>query len=166
MRPHRLPAPLRAAPQCVAVALVSAVLFTSVAGSSVRPAPSASGRAAISAAPGYCPSGGGSTDFESITGVTLTRKPGNILRVKVDVFIANPTGCSAGNPCPEYDSSPEFVNVWIDWSGNGAWEPSEQVLDQAGTGYLNINYQGTMTFVQEVQIPPNAVAETWLRARR
>jgi hypothetical protein len=107
---------------------------------------------------------GGSTQFEYIQAVTLTRQPGEILRVQVDVFIANPTGCTSGNPCPEYDDSPEAVNVWIDWNGDQAWAPAEQVLDQFGTGYLNINYSGTMTFIQDVPIPPTHVASTYLRA--
>lgn len=111
----------------------------------------------------YCPSTGGSTNYESISSVSLIRGQNN-MTITVDVYIANPTGCSTGNPCPEYDDSPEYVNVWIDWNGNGVWEPQEQVMDEAGTGYLNLNYQGTMTFTKVVPIPPNVVFPTKLRA--
>lgn len=91
-------------------------------------------------APGYCDSLGGSTSFESIRSVTLTPNPDGTYRLVVQVFIANPTGCKVGKECPEYDNSPEFVNVWIDWNGDGNWDDSERVLDAALTGYFNINY--------------------------
>ena len=125
--------------------------------------PDLEGRSAQNA-PGYCFSYGGSTDYEEIVSVILTQLPGNILRVHVDVYIANPTGCAPGNPCPEYDASPEYVNVWIDWNGDHIWDPYERVMDEAGTGYLNISYQGFMEFETEVPIPPSAVNQTWLRA--
>jgi len=83
----------------------------------------------------------------------------------VQVFIANPTGCTAGTACPEYDSSPEYVNVWIDWNGDNTWDPSEKVLDQALTGYMAINYQGTMTAIAIVTPPSTVTSDpTWLRA--
>lgn len=157
-------------PRC---ALRTLALIASLLAISARPSVSASGRTlpatppsgpAALAAPGYCSSTGGSTAYESITNVSLTRLPGNALRVQVDVYIANPQGCTAGNPCPSYDPSPENVNVWIDWNGDHVWDASEKVMDQAGSGYLNINYQGTMTFLTTVVIPPTAVGETWLRA--
>lgn len=116
-------------------------------------------------APGYCPSSGGSTSYESITGVTLTPNPGGSFLLVVQIYIANPTGCSAGSPCPEYDGSPEYVNVWIDWNGDNAWDASEKVMDKALTGYLAINYRGTMTAVTTVTPPAAATGDpTWLRA--
>lgn len=127
-------------------------------------APTPSVPLSVLAAPGYCNSSGGSGLYERITNVTLTRLPGNALRVQVDVFIANPTGCTAGAECPEYDSSPEYVNAWIDWNGDRTWDASEKVMDQAGSGYLNINYNGTMTFITTVVIPSTAAGETYLRA--
>ena len=116
-------------------------------------------------APGYCDSWGGSTSFESIRSVTLTPNPDGTYRLVVQVFIANPTGCTVGEPCPEYDTSPEYVNVWIDWNGDGFWDESERVMDTALTGYFNINYWGTMTAFGQFT-PPIDVTEdpTWLRA--
>ncbi|OGU61697.1 MAG: hypothetical protein A3K31_15280 [Ignavibacteria bacterium RIFOXYA12_FULL_35_25] len=114
-------------------------------------------------APGYCESTGGSTTFESISSVHVIEKPGNLLDITVDVYIANPTGCQSGEPCPVYDTNPEFVNVWIDWNGNNVWEPHEKVLDAALTSY-NINYGKTMTAKASVEIPSSAVRPTWLRA--
>ena len=116
-------------------------------------------------APGYCPSSGGSVEYESITGVTVTRYSDTTMKLVVQVYIANPTGCTAGEECPEYDDSPEYVNVWIDWDGDKAWEPSERVMDKALTGYLAINYHGTMTAVALFTVPASATQEpTWLRA--
>jgi len=114
-------------------------------------------------APGYCESTGGSTTYESISSVHVIEKQGNLLDITVDVFIANPTGCQSGEPCPIYDSNPENVNAWIDWNGNQKWEPNEKVLDAALTSY-NINYGKTMTAKASVQIPSNAVRPTYLRA--
>ncbi|MFQ5456418.1 MAG: carboxypeptidase-like regulatory domain-containing protein [Nitrospirota bacterium] len=116
-------------------------------------------------APGYCPSYGGSHEYEYISNVTTELLPNGtiILTVTVNIYIANPTGCVAGEPCPEYDNSPEYVNVWIDWDGDRIFESNEKVLDQAGTGYLNINYQGTMSFVSTVTIPPNTISPTYMR---
>jgi hypothetical protein len=87
------------------------------------------------------------------------------MRLVVQVYIANPTGCTAGEPCPEYDNSPEYVNVWIDWDGDKTWEASERVMDKALTGYLAINYHGTMTAVSQFSPPSSVTSEpTWLRA--
>jgi hypothetical protein len=115
---------------------------------------------------GYCPSMGGSTTWENISNVNVVEKVGNLLEITVDVYISNPSGCVSGQPCPEYDSSPEYVNVWIDWDGDEIWEEHEKIkaLDQALTGYGNINYRGTMTAKATISIPPNAVRPTWLRA--
>lgn len=110
----------------------------------------------------YCPSFGGATLYEYISNVDVTLDNNNLVIV-VDVVIANPTGCTAGDPCPEYDSSPEYVNAWIDFDGDGNFETQERVMDEAGTGYLNISYQGTMTFIETVPIPSGAVPETTLR---
>ncbi len=115
-------------------------------------------------APEYCESSGGSTTFEKISSVNVVEKPGNLLDITVDVYIANPTNCKSGESCWAYDSSPEHVNVWIDWNGNKVWEPYEKVLNADLTGYKNINYGGTMTAKATVEIPPDAVKPTWLRA--
>ncbi len=119
----------------------------------------------LNGAPGYCSSSGGSTEFESITSVSLTTNPGGTMKLVVQVYIANPTGCTAGTPCPEYDNSPEYVNVWIDWNGDKSWQPSEKVMDEALTGYLAINYHGTMTAISQFSPPSSVTSEpTWLRA--
>jgi hypothetical protein len=119
----------------------------------------------LSGAPGYCPSTGGSTLYESITSVTLIPNPDGTMKLVVQVYIANPTGCTAGEPCPEYDDSPEYVNVWIDWDGDKTWKASERVMDKALTGYLAINYHGTMTAVSQFSPPSSVTNEpTWLRA--
>ncbi|MBK6765236.1 MAG: T9SS type A sorting domain-containing protein [bacterium] len=112
--------------------------------------------------PGYCNSTGGSTSYEAISNVTWEIS-GSTISFQVDLYIANPTGCTAGNPCPEYDTSPEYVNGWVDFNGNQVWEPSEQVINLALTGYTNINYSGTMTGYAQATIPPNAVQVTYLR---
>ncbi|MBK8947222.1 MAG: T9SS type A sorting domain-containing protein [Ignavibacteriae bacterium] len=114
-------------------------------------------------APGYCVSIGGSTVYERITNVHVLERPGNILDITVDVFIANPTNCQFGKPCPVYDKNPENVNVWIDWNGNKIWEPNEKVLDAALTSY-NINYGKSMVAKATVNIPPNVIKPTYLRA--
>ena len=116
-----------------------------------------------SSAPGYCPSHGGSHLYEYIQDVSYTQNPGGTLTITVDIYIANPTGCTYGQPCPEYDSSPEYVNAWIDWDGDKVFEPEERVMDEALTGYKDINYHGTMTASTIVTIPENAVSSTWMR---
>jgi len=116
-----------------------------------------------SLAPGYCPSYGGSHEYEYISSVTYTINPGGTITITVDIYIANPTGCTYGEPCPEYDNSPEYINAWIDWDGDKSWEPSERVMDEALTGYVNINYHGTMTTSKIVTIPDDAVGSTWMR---
>lgn len=116
-----------------------------------------------SSAPGYCPSYGGSHAYEYISSVTYTQNPGGTMTITVDIYIANPTGCTYGNPCPEYDSSPEYVNVWVDWDGDKVFESGEKVIDAALTGYSALNYHGTMTTSKIVTIPPGAVGSTWMR---
>jgi len=44
------------------------------------------------------------------------------------------------------------------------WQSQEMVMDEAGTGYLNLSYHGTMTFTKTITIPANSVADTYLRA--
>jgi hypothetical protein len=127
-----------------------------------RAAPPATPHSAVANTPGYCNSYGGSTLYESISNVTWTIS-GNTISFVVDVYIANPTGCTPGNPCPEYDGSPEYLNGWMDWNGNNVWEPGEQVIDLAMSGYLNINYHGVMTGYAQATIPANHVAQTYLR---
>jgi len=116
-----------------------------------------------SSAPGYCESHGGSHLYEYIQSVTYTVNPSGTITITVDIYIANPTGCTYGKPCPEYDASPEYINAWIDWDGDKVFEPEERVMDAALTGYANINYHGTMTASTIVTIPENAVSETWMR---
>lgn len=116
-----------------------------------------------SSAPGYCPSYGGSHLYEYISEVKYERKPGGTLSITVDIYIANPTGCTAGQPCPEYDNSPEYINVWVDWNGDKVFDSGEKVIDIALTGYLGINYRGTMTTSDIITIPSDAVPVTWMR---
>jgi len=113
---------------------------------------------------GYCASYGGSTEFEYISDFTYAKNPSNTLTITANIYIANPTGCTYGDPCPEYDASPEYVNVWIDWNGDKVFDDGEKVIDDALTGYLNINYRGTMVSSHIVSIPGNAVNHTWMRA--
>jgi hypothetical protein len=125
----------------------------------------ASPAALTGTAPGYCFSGGGSTYFENISDVRLSKDASGVYTLVVDVFIANPDGCEYGQPCPTYDPSPEYVNAWIDWNADGAWSAGERVMDAALTGYGNINYFGTMTALTRFTAPSGAVAgPLWLRA--
>lgn len=116
------------------------------------------------AAPGYCPSAGGSTQFEKITHAILTPNGDGTMKLQVNVFIANPEKCVAGQECPSYDPSPEYVNAWIDWNGDKQWDATERVMDKALTGYLAINYNGTMTGINQFTIPATFTQTTWLRA--
>lgn len=116
-----------------------------------------------SSAPGYPPSNGGSLLYESIQHVTYSFGSDGRMQLTVDIFIANPTGCTVGVPCPEYDDSPEYVNAWVDWDGDKSFEPGEKVLDQAGTGYANINYSGTMSFHATKAVPEDAASTTYMR---
>ena len=50
----------------------------------------------MSLAAGYCWSDGGSTYYESINSVSLVQDQDK-LTITVNVYIANPTGCTAGN---------------------------------------------------------------------
>ncbi len=116
-------------------------------------------------APGYCSSSGGSHEFEYISSVTYAKTPeSNTMTITVNIYIANPTGCIYGKSCPAYDNSPEYINVWIDWNGDKTFDNSEKVADDALVGYININYQGTMTSSKIVTIPDNAVSSTYMRA--
>lgn len=122
-------------------------------------------------APGYCPAIGGSTTFESISDVFWEEQGDGAYLLTVQVFIANPTGCVYGEPCPVYDESPEYVNAWVDWDGDRQWTAAEQVMDKALTGYAGINYQGTMTAIEQVVAPADLLAraallnedQNWLR---
>ena len=125
---------------------------------------SASQQNATGAAPGYCSSSGGSTQFENITNAILTPNGDGTMKLQVNVFIANPDGCVAGQECPSYDPSPEHVNAWIDWNGDKQWADAERVMDKDLTGYLGINYAGTMTGISQFAIPATFTQTTWLRA--
>ena len=116
-----------------------------------------------SSAPGYCESHGGSHAYEYILDAYYTRLTEDTLSITVEIFIENPNNCQAGDPCPEYDTSPEFINGWIDWNGDQAFDSSERVLDVDLTGYLGINYYGTMSTSTIVSIPADAVDSTWMR---
>jgi len=83
--------------------------------------------------------------------------------IVVGIWIANPTGCTVGSPCPEYDNSPEYVNAWVDWDGDKVFETNEKVLDQAGTGYANLNYSGRMSFHKRVTVPDDAASSVYMR---
>jgi len=119
---------------------------------------------AASAAPGYCPSSGGSTQFERITNAIVTPNGDGTMKLQVNVYIANPEGCVSGQECPSYDPSPEHVNAWIDWNGDKQWDASERVMDRDLTGFLAINYAGTMTGISQFTIPGTFTESTWLRA--
>ena len=135
-------------------------------GRSVRGVPdSASFPTILSSAPGYCPSSGGSTEYEFIQDVSFTQNANATLTILVDVYITNPGGCTAGNPCPEYDNSPEYVNLWIDWNDDGTWSATEKVVDVALTGYTSINYAGVMSASATIPIPADtATPVPWARA--
>jgi hypothetical protein len=115
------------------------MLLFSVIGVQAEECPACSNRTLIptphntSSAPGYCPSHGGSHLYEYIQDVTYTVNPSGTITITVDIYIANPTGCTYGQPCPEYDSSPEYINAWIDWDGDKVFEPDERVMDAALT---------------------------------
>jgi len=111
----------------------------------------------------YCPSVGGSHSYEYISSTSYIEGQDNTATVIVDIAIANPTGCSYGSPCPEYDQSPEYVNAWIDWNGDGIFSENEKILDDALTGYSNINYHGFMTSRKSFTIPSETVGKTVMR---
>lgn len=135
------------------------------ASSRTRPARQDDALFEYAAAPGYCSSSGGSTAYEYIQNIALTQHQSGTYQLIADIFIANPESCISGLPCPSYDNSPEYVNVWIDWNGDQVWDSSEQVMDLALTGYQSINYQGTMTAVGQFSPPVGATSvPTWLRA--
>ncbi len=123
--------------------------------------PAASPASAL--APGYCSSIGGSHLYEYIQNVSYNRTSESTLSITVYIYIANPTGCTYGDPCPEYDNSPEYVNAWIDWDGDRIFEADERVLDADLTGYLGINYHGTMSTSDIVTIPQGAIQSPWMR---
>jgi hypothetical protein len=116
-----------------------------------------------STAPGYCASTGGSHEYEYILDAQYTQMTEDTISITVEIYIANPTACESGEPCPEYDNSPEFINAWIDWNGDKVFEDSERVLDVDLTGYLGINYSGTMSTSTIVSIPEDSVDFTWMR---
>lgn len=115
------------------------------------------------AAPGYCASSGGSTEFERIANAILTPNGDGTMKLQMNVFIANPEGCVAGQECPSYDPSPEHVNAWIDWNGDKKWDDAERVMDRDLTGYLAINFAGTMTGISQFTIPATFTETTWMR---
>jgi hypothetical protein len=134
-----------------------------------RPAPQQANLSGLiapaSTAPGYCSSVGGYTSYEYISAIDVVYNPDGTMQIKTHVYIANPSGCTTGSACPVYDTSPEYVNVWIDWNHNNVWESSEKVVDAALTGYANINYHGDMSYAKLVTPPENAVSgPTWLRS--
>ncbi len=135
-----------------------------VSGDSVRHHGYPQMSAANDTSPNHCAASGGQTSYEYIDDVLMFPIPStDLMVVLVSVFIVNPGACTAGNPCPEYDNSPEYVNGWIDWNDDGVFSPAEMIMDQAGTGYANINYTGTMSFLQIVPIPDGSVAVPWTR---
>ncbi|MDW7772330.1 MAG: GEVED domain-containing protein [Desulfobulbaceae bacterium] len=117
----------------------------------------------VSSAPGYCSSAGGSHDYEYIEEVSYTQMTDDTISITVEIYIANPDNCVSGEECPQYDNSPEYVNAWIDWNGDQVFEESERVLDVALTGYLGINYYGTMSTSTIVSVPEGAVDMTYMR---
>ncbi|MCI5194023.1 MAG: hypothetical protein D3915_13020, partial [Candidatus Electrothrix sp. AU1_5] len=121
--------------------------------------------AAAATVPGYCSSSGGSTGYESISSVDVTPTGSGNFKVTVKITIANPNGCTAGNPCPEYDDSPEYVNIWVDFDGDKQWSASERIHDVALTGYSSISYFGSMTTIANFKVPAGATDQpTYLRA--
>lgn len=153
----------------VAIAMLFVFVITSQGQAPIdgreAPLPGEQVQSPLDVAPGYCTSGGGSTSYERITDVLFAANPDGTVTLTVQIYIANPSGCKAGEPCPAYDSSPEYVNVWVDWDGDKSWSSSEKVLDAALTGYGSINYRGTMTAVKQITVPAGATAApTWLRA--
>lgn len=106
----------------------------------------------------YCPASGGSRAYESLRDVQWTVAD-DVLSVVVEVAISNPDGCVSGEPCESYDSSPEYINAWVDWDEDGVWQPRERVLDLALSGYQSINYGGSMTGYGQAPIPPEAYGD-------
>ena len=111
----------------------------------------------------YCLSYGGSHLYESIRNASYKIMSKGILSVTVNIFIANPDGCTYASPCPVYDDSPEYINAWIDWNGNKIYESTEKVINAALTGYIGINYHGMMSTSTIVVIPAGAVSSTFMR---
>jgi hypothetical protein len=129
-----------------------------------RPTPPEREIALASSATGYCPSFGGSHSFEYISDVKYKLNFDNTMVITIKIYIVNPGGCVSGAPCPTYDSSPEYVNAWIDWNGDKDFDdPGEKVIDEALTGYTEINYTGNMSISKIITIPSDSVGSTWMR---
>ncbi|MBU4264312.1 MAG: PKD domain-containing protein [Proteobacteria bacterium] len=101
--------------------------------------------------------------YEYIEDAYYTQMTDDTISITVEIYIANPDACVSGEACPQYDNSPEYVNAWIDWDGDGVFEESERVLDVDLTGYLGINYYGTMSTSTIVSVPEGAVDMTYMR---
>lgn len=111
----------------------------------------------------YCSSVGGSHSYEYIQNVNYSIKSEGIFSITIFIGINNPDNCTYGEPCPSYDQSPEYVNAWIDWNGDGVFSSDEKIVDAALTGYMGINYSGSMSTSNILSIPAKTVGTTTLR---
>jgi len=115
-------------------------------------------------APGYCSSAGGSTYYEYIQNVQISGLSSSGFDIRINVYIANPTNCKAGQSCGTYDPNPESVTCWADWNGDNTWSSSDQIVREDLTGYNAINYFGVMSTMHHVNRPSQAKSgATWIR---
>jgi len=121
-------------------------------------------RLMAASAPGYCSSGGGSTYYEYIQNVQILGSSSSGFDIRINVYIANPTNCKAGQPCGTYDPNPESVTCWADWNGDNTWNSSDQIVREDLTGYNAINYFGVMSTMHHINRPAQAKSgATWIR---
>ncbi|MCB1121555.1 MAG: hypothetical protein KJT03_08405, partial [Verrucomicrobiae bacterium] len=114
-------------------------------------------------APGYPPTSGGSHQYEYIATASVEKINDTTAYFEVIIFLVNPTGCTTGSECKEYDESPQFVNVWADWNGDKVFEENEQIMAEAGTGYGAIGYSGNMRLSAKATIPPLVATGSYFR---
>ena len=106
--------------------------------------------------PSYGFAGAGSQFFEYMNEFDLQVDQTNrtvTIRINVVVTTGDEQDYGAG----------EFVNVWIDFDGNGVFDQDEQVMDQLQFAQA-VGFRGILTYTQVVAIPDSAVAFTWARA--
>lgn len=108
----------------------------------------------VSTAPGYCTAVASSQFFEVIQdidfGFTAT---GGSISVSVGILQSDPGSYGAG----------EFVNAWIDFDGDGEFEPEEQVLDQLRFA-AEAGFPGALLYGSVFAFPENRTsAPTFMR---
>ena len=107
---------------------------------------------------GYPVSIGGNKAYEYISSFTVEEKDG-VYRIRVKVICPKLAAGFAG-----YGSTEEFVNVWIDWNGDYAWNPIECVLSKSTANYEKILSDSRILYF-ETTVKSNASASGSFKAR-